>query len=57
MPMRAELSSPAPHVSWDARETKLSWRQISKRLRNREVLKGFILAVIGLLGAVLFSAS
>jgi hypothetical protein len=55
--MRAELSSPAPHVSWDARETKLSWRQISKRLRNREVLKGFILAVIGLLGAVLFSAS
>jgi hypothetical protein len=55
MPMRGELSSPAIRAGWETRETELSWRQISKRLRNREVLAVLVLAVIGLFGAVLFA--
>jgi len=52
MPMRSELSVPAMRSDWGARETKLSWRQISENLRHPDAAVVLAFAAIGLLAAV-----
>jgi len=52
MPMRSELSVPAMRSDWGARETKLSWCQISENLRHPDAAVVLAFAAVGLLAAV-----